>query len=203
MRLVHHAADLRAGRCILVPTMGALHDGHASLVRAAAAIGVPRGLPVVVTVFVNPTQFNEAADFQRYPRTLDSDAAACEAAGADALFAPPVEEVYPKGVTIPVPRTLRFTVHGPAFETADGWVAVRYAGQGEIRALEQFYRMGKARTYEAWREAMAMRAIPSFNFVYADRTGRIGFLYNAILPRRAEGVDFSGCVAGSPAAQRV
>jgi acyl-homoserine-lactone acylase len=103
-------------------------------------------------------------------------------------------------VTIPVPRTLRFTVHGPAFETADGWVAVRYAGQGEIRALEQFYRMGKARTYEEWREAMAMRAIPSFNFLYADRTGRIGFLYNAILPRRAEGVDFSGCVVGDSSA---
>jgi acyl-homoserine lactone acylase PvdQ len=99
-------------------------------------------------------------------------------------------------VTIPVPRTLRYSVHGPAFETADGWVAVRYAGAGEIRAMEQFYRMGKARTYAEWREAMAMRAIPSFNFLYADRTGRIGFLYNAILPRRPEGVDFTRCVAG-------
>jgi acyl-homoserine lactone acylase PvdQ len=99
-------------------------------------------------------------------------------------------------ITVPVPRTLHYSVHGPAFETADGWVAVRYAGAGEIRALEQFYRMGKARTYEQWREAMAMRAIPSFNFLYADRTGRIGFLYNAILPRRAAGPDWSGCVAG-------
>lgn len=99
-------------------------------------------------------------------------------------------------ITIPVPRTLRYSVHGPAFETADGWVAVRYAGAGEIRAVEQFYQMGRARTYEAWREAMAMRAIPSFNFLYADRTGRIGYLYNAILPRRASGHDWSGCVAG-------
>jgi acyl-homoserine lactone acylase PvdQ len=103
-------------------------------------------------------------------------------------------------VTIPVPRTLHFAVQGPAFETADGWVAVRYAGQGEIRAMEQFYRMGKARTYQQWRAAMAMRAIPSFNFLYADRTGRIGFLYNAILPRRPAGVDFSGCVAGDTSA---
>lgn len=103
-------------------------------------------------------------------------------------------------VTVPVPRTLRFSVHGPAFETADGWVAVRYAGPGEIRAMEQFYRMGKARTYEDWRAAMAMRAIPSFNFLYADRTGRIGFLYNAILPRRAAGHDWSGCVAGDTSA---
>jgi len=98
--------------------------------------------------------------------------------------------------TIPVPRTLHFTVHGPAFETADGWVAVRYAGAGELRALEQFYRMGRAQNYEEWREAMAMRAIPSFNFMYADETGRIAYLYNAILPRRAAGVDWSGCVPG-------
>ncbi len=103
-------------------------------------------------------------------------------------------------ITIPVPRTLRYTVHGPAFETADGWVAVRYAGAGEIRALEQFYRMGKAHTYEQWREAMAMRAIPSFNFLYADATGRIAFHYNAILPNRAEGYDWSGCVPGDTSA---
>lgn len=98
--------------------------------------------------------------------------------------------------TIPVPRTLRFTAHGPAFETADGWVAVRYAGEGELRALEQFYRMGRAQNYEEWRQAMAMRAIPSFNFMYADQTSRIGYLYNAIIPRRAEGQDWSGCVPG-------
>ncbi len=103
-------------------------------------------------------------------------------------------------VTIPVPRTLRFTEHGPAFQTADGWVAVRYAGAGELRALEQFYQMGRAQNYEQWREAMAMRAIPSFNFMYADRTGRIGYLYNAIIPRRAEGYDWSGCVPGDTSA---
>lgn len=102
--------------------------------------------------------------------------------------------------TIPVPRTLRYTVHGPAFLTADGWVAVRYAGAGELRALEQFYHMGRAQNYQEWRDAMAMRAIPSFNFMYADETGRIAYLYNAILPRRAEGYDWSGCVAGDTSA---
>jgi len=102
--------------------------------------------------------------------------------------------------TVPVPRTLHYSVHGPAFRTADGWVAVRYAGAGELRALEQFYRMGRAQNYDEWREAMAMRAIPSFNFMYADETGRIGYLYNAILPRRAEGHDWSGCVAGDTSA---
>jgi acyl-homoserine lactone acylase PvdQ len=102
--------------------------------------------------------------------------------------------------TIPVPRTLHYSVHGPAFPTVDGWVAVRYAGAGELRALEQFYRMGRAQNYEEWREAMAMRAVPSFNFVYADATGRIGYLYNAILPRRAAGYDWSGCVPGDTSA---
>lgn len=103
-------------------------------------------------------------------------------------------------LTIPVPRTLRFTVHGPAFETADGWVAVRYAGEGEIRAIEQFFRMGRAQNFEQWREAMAMRAIPSFNFVYGDGAGNIGYFYNAILPRRAEGYVWSACVPGDTSA---
>ncbi|MBN8607739.1 MAG: penicillin acylase family protein [Caulobacterales bacterium] len=102
--------------------------------------------------------------------------------------------------TIPVPRTLHYSVHGPAFETADGWVAVRYAAAGEIRAMEQFYRMGRAETYAQWREAMAMRAIPSFNFMYADATGRIGYLYNAALPNRATGYDWSGCLPGDTSA---
>ncbi|MGE0595906.1 MAG: penicillin acylase family protein [Hyphomonadaceae bacterium] len=102
--------------------------------------------------------------------------------------------------TVPVPRTLHYSVHGPAFPTADGWIAVRYAGQGELRALEQFYRMGRAGTYEEWRAAMAMGAIPSFNFMYADETGRIAYLYNAILPRRAEGHDWRGCAQGDTSA---
>lgn len=102
--------------------------------------------------------------------------------------------------TIPAPRTLRYSVHGPAFRTADGWVAVRYAGAGELRALEQFYRMGKARDFAEWRAAMEMRAIPSFNFIYADAGGQIGYLYNARLPRRAEGHDWAGCVAGDTSA---
>ncbi|WP_135212935.1 penicillin acylase family protein [Vitreimonas flagellata] len=102
--------------------------------------------------------------------------------------------------TIPVPRTLRYSVHGPAFETADGWVAVRYAAAGEIRAMEQFYRMGRAENYQQWREAMAMRAIPSFNFMYADATGRIGYLYNAAMPNRAPDQDWSGCLPGDVSA---
>ncbi|WP_327177191.1 pantoate--beta-alanine ligase [Streptomyces sp. NBC_01335] len=100
--LLHTAAALEAldrpagARRVVVMTMGALHDGHGTLVRAARAAAGPGG-QVVVTVFVNPLQFGEAADLDRYPRTLDADLAVASAAGADVVFAPSVEEVYPGG----------------------------------------------------------------------------------------------------------
>jgi len=73
-----------------VPTMGALHDGHASLIRTAAA----QCDLVVVSILVNPTQFNESSDFESYPRTLESDVQKAQAAGADAVFAPSAEDLY-------------------------------------------------------------------------------------------------------------
>ena len=77
----------------LVPTMGALHAGHLSLVRAAQADCAR----VIVTIFVNPKQFNNAADLAKYPRTEDADLALLHGAGVDILFAPPPEVVYPAG----------------------------------------------------------------------------------------------------------
>jgi pantoate--beta-alanine ligase len=77
----------------LVPTMGALHEGHLSLIRRARA----QCDVVVVSLFVNPAQFNERADLDRYPREERRDAALAAAAGADLLFAPSVEEIYPPG----------------------------------------------------------------------------------------------------------
>lgn len=85
-----------AGRRIgFVPTMGALHEGHASLVRVARE-QVGEG-PVVVSIFVNPLQFGPGEDLDRYPRTLGSDLEICGREGVDVVFAPSVEEVYPGG----------------------------------------------------------------------------------------------------------
>lgn len=77
----------------LVPTMGALHAGHASLIRAARAACSH----VVVSLFVNPTQFGPGEDYSRYPRSFDADCALAEREGAEVLFAPSVEELYPNG----------------------------------------------------------------------------------------------------------
>ncbi len=102
----------RAGRTVaLVPTMGALHEGHAALVRAAAHAADF----VVVSVFVNPTQFGPREDFARYPRTLDADRDLSAAAGAHLIFAPTPEEMYPAGSAtfVEVPR-LQDVLCGPS-----------------------------------------------------------------------------------------
>ena len=100
------------GPVALVPTMGALHEGHRVLVRAARE----RAGSVVVSVFVNPTQFGPGEDFDRYPRTWDTDLAALAEEGADVVFHPPVEEVYPSGA-------VGVTVHpGPLGDVLEGAV---------------------------------------------------------------------------------
>ena len=85
----------------LVPTMGALHEGHASLVERS----VDENEVAVVSVFVNPTQFNDKGDLERYPRTLEADCSLLERLGVDYVFAPSVEEVYPE----PDTRVFDFT----------------------------------------------------------------------------------------------
>jgi pantoate--beta-alanine ligase len=90
------AAARRGGQSVgFVPTMGALHEGHASLMRVARdRVGAG---PVVVSVFVNPLQFGAGEDLDRYPRTLAADLDVCKAEGVDIVFAPSVDEVYPGG----------------------------------------------------------------------------------------------------------
>jgi pantoate--beta-alanine ligase len=95
-------APRRAGGIAMVPTMGALHDGHLSLVRAAAAP------TVVVSIFVNPTQFAPHEDFDAYPRTLESDVKKLAGVGSPIVFAPTAREMYPEGFATTV------TVGGPS-----------------------------------------------------------------------------------------
>ena len=83
-------------RVVLVPTMGALHAGHAALIKQARHLAGRGGL-VVVSIFVNPAQFGPKEDFTQYPRTLDADQKLCAEHGADVIFHPTVETMYPDG----------------------------------------------------------------------------------------------------------
>src|SRR6185369_2995476 len=104
MRTIRTIAELRAALADprrhektvgLVPTMGYLHEGHLALIAAARE----QADLVVVSLFVNPAQFDDASDLAAYPRDEQRDAAMAQEAGASLLFAPPVEEVYPPGFT--------------------------------------------------------------------------------------------------------
>ncbi len=107
MELIREAAAFRratdaarAGSTLgFVPTMGALHEGHRALLRAARA----QTDRVAVSIFVNPMQFEDPDDLERYPRDEANDLAMCEAEGADLVWAPPVDEVYPLGVELAHP----------------------------------------------------------------------------------------------------
>jgi len=87
------ATRARGERIALVPTMGALHEGHVALIAEARR----RAKRVVLSIFVNPIQFDRRDDFERYPRTLEDDAARCAAAGVDVIFAPNPRAMYPEG----------------------------------------------------------------------------------------------------------
>ena len=93
MKQLSRQARLEGRVSGFVPTMGALHDGHLSLVRAALA----ECRPVIASIFVNPTQFAVGEDLQKYPRTMETDRQKLEAAGVDTLFAPEAAEIYPPG----------------------------------------------------------------------------------------------------------
>ena len=86
--------------------------------------------------------------------------------------------------------------HGPVVATEHGTYAIRYAGMGEIRQLEQYRRLNKARSFEEWMAALKMNALPSINYVYADREGTIAYVHNGQFPARVEGWDWSKLLPG-------
>jgi len=94
----------RGARCVLVPTMGALHEGHAALIRAAREIAGANG-NVAVSIFVNPLQFGPGEDLAKYPRTLVEDLALCRDNGADMIFAPKADDLYPADRSIDLRET--------------------------------------------------------------------------------------------------
>ena len=99
---------------VLVPTMGALHPGHEALIRQAT----DHPGPTVVSIFVNPTQFTEGEDFEDYPRPLERDVEIAAAAGADLVFTPPFEEIYPEGQRAAQATAQRISL--PAIATSPG-----------------------------------------------------------------------------------
>lgn len=95
-----------------------------------------------------------------------------------------------------VEREILHSAHGPALRTRQGVFALRYAGMDEVRQAEQYYRLDKARDLAEWRDAMRLQALPSINYIYADRQGNIAYIYNGQFPDRIEGVDWSGILPG-------
>ncbi|MBM4108013.1 MAG: 4-phosphopantoate--beta-alanine ligase [Phycisphaerae bacterium] len=116
---LHDRLGPRPGACVLAPTMGALHEGHAVLIARGAALARERRLAggCVATIFVNPTQFDDAADFARYPRTLTDDLQLAARAGASAVFVPGVADVYPPDGSV-VPPELPPVATRPGLEDA-------------------------------------------------------------------------------------
>jgi acyl-homoserine-lactone acylase len=99
-------------------------------------------------------------------------------------------------LVLPVPRMVYRSVHGPVVMNKLGGFAIRYAGIGDVRQVEQYYRINKARDFAEWRQIMAMQAVPGTNFIYADAAGHIGMFYNALFPARAPGFDWKGVLPG-------
>ena len=93
-------------------------------------------------------------------------------------------------------RETLWCAYGPAIRTDHGVYAVRYAGLGDIRQVEQWYRMGKATSYDEWLDAVRMQGFASFNIAYADATGTIGYFYNARMPKRHPGYDWKKLLPG-------
>lgn len=98
--------------------------------------------------------------------------------------------------SLPVTRDVLWSEHGPVLETPSGYYAIRFAGLQEVGAIGQWYEMGKAVTMQEWRKALEQNGVLSFNITYADKDGNIGEVYNARMPKRIEGPDWSKALPG-------
>lgn len=94
-------------------------------------------------------------------------------------------------------RDVKFSEHGPVLETEHGVYAVRYAGMGETRQLVQYHALNRAETLEEWLDGMKLQALPSINYVYADKAGNIAYIYNAQMPKRPAGWDWQAYLPGT------
>ncbi|ANY21334.1 Glutaryl-7-aminocephalosporanic-acid acylase precursor [Tsuneonella dongtanensis] len=99
-------------------------------------------------------------------------------------------------LVLPVGREVLRSAHGPVVQNGHGTFAFRYGGMGSLATLDAYYDINKARTYEEWQAILARQAIPSTNFIYADKTGTIAYWYNASIPQRQKGIDWRGILPG-------
>ncbi|WP_454717365.1 acylase [Caulobacter segnis] len=99
-------------------------------------------------------------------------------------------------IVLPVKKAVLRSAHGPVLETDHGVFAIRYAGMGEWRQPLQYWRLNRAKTVDEWRAAIATHAIPSLNYVYADKAGNIGFVHNGQYPNRTVQADWAGILPG-------
>ncbi len=97
---------------------------------------------------------------------------------------------------LPIPKMIARSRQGPVVTNKLGAFAVRYAGFGDVRQVEQYYRLDRARDLAEWRRVMAMHAVPATNFVYADAAGHIAYIYNERFPHRVAGFDWRGVLPG-------
>jgi acyl-homoserine-lactone acylase len=101
---------------------------------------------------------------------------------------------------LPVPQTVYRSIHGPVIKNDKGYFAIRYAGIDNVKVVEQYYRNTKATNWDEWTQSMAIGGIPATNFIYADKTGRVAYIYNALFPDRKPGYDYTKLLPGDTSA---
>lgn len=97
---------------------------------------------------------------------------------------------------LPVPKTVLRAVQGPVVETAKGAFALRYGGADQLKMVEEYYRLNRARDFGEWQKALAIQGVPATNFLYGDAAGNIAYFYNASFPNRKPGYDYAKVLPG-------